>query len=135
MKPILFLFLAPVLWAEAGDSPEKARRAAELVLAGKPEDAIPLYQELVRALPNDAGALLNLSIAEFKAKRYRDAASHAAAVLQLQRDSPAANLFLGSSYEELGEHAMALEPLEKALEAWPQGSQRSFDVRRGALKS
>jgi predicted Zn-dependent protease len=40
--------------------------------------------------------------------------------LKVQGDSPAANLFLGSSYEELGEHAMALEPLEKALEAWPQ---------------
>jgi predicted Zn-dependent protease len=120
MKPILFLFLAPVLWSQAGDTTEKARRAAELVLAGKPEEAIPLYQDLVRALPNDAGILLNLSIAEFKAKRYSDAASHAVAVLKLQPDSPAANLFLGSSYEELGEHAMALKPLEKALEARPQ---------------
>ena len=99
---------------------EKARRAAELVLAGKPEEAIPLYQDLVRALPNDAGILLNLSIAEFKAKRYSDAAEHAGAVLKIQPDSPAANLFLGSSYEELGEHAMALEPLEKVLAARPQ---------------
>jgi tetratricopeptide (TPR) repeat protein len=120
MRPILFLLLAPNLWSQPDDRTEKARRAAELVLAGKPEEAIPLYQDLVRALPNDAGILLNLSIAEFKAKHYRDAAEHAGAVLKIQPDLPAANLFLGSSYEELGEHAMALEPLDKVLAARPQ---------------
>jgi predicted Zn-dependent protease len=120
MKPILLMLLAPVLWSQAGDTTEKARRAAELVLAGKPEEAIPLYRDLVRALPNDGGILLNLSIAEFKAKRYGDAAAHADAVLKIQPDSPVANLFLGSSYEELGKYAMALEPLEKVLAFRPQ---------------
>jgi tetratricopeptide (TPR) repeat protein len=120
MKTILLLFLVPVLWSQAGDTAEKARRAAELVLAGKPEEAIRLYQDLVRSLPNDWGTLLNLSIAEFKAKRYGDAAAHADAALKIQPDSPVANLFLGSSYEELGKHAMALEPLEKVLAVRPQ---------------
>jgi predicted Zn-dependent protease len=120
MKPVLFLLLAPVLWSQPDDGTGKARRAAELVLAGKPQEAIALYQDLVHAFPNDAGILLNLSIAEFKAKRYGDAAEHASAALKIQPDSPAANLFLGSSYEELGEHALALEPLEKALAVRPQ---------------
>jgi tetratricopeptide (TPR) repeat protein len=120
MKLISFLLLAAVLWSQSDDPSGKARRAAELVLAGRPAEAIPLYQDLVRAFPSDAGILLNLSIAEFKAKRYSDAAVHAKAALKIQPDSPAANLFLGSSYEELGEHAMALEPLEKVLAARPQ---------------
>jgi tetratricopeptide (TPR) repeat protein len=119
MKPILFLLLAPVLWSQTDDPTGKARRAAELVLAGQPEKSIPLYQDLVHTFPRDAGILLNLSIAEFKARRYADAASHAKAVLKIQPDSPAANLFLGSSYEELGEHALALEPLEKVLAVRP----------------
>lgn len=120
MKPILFLVLAPVLWSQTDDPAGKARRAAELVLAGRPEEAIPLYQDLVHAFPRDSGILLNLSIAEFKAKHYGDAASHAKAALKIQADLPAANLFLGSSYEELGEHAMALEPLEKVLAVQPR---------------
>jgi len=64
--------------------------------------------------------LLNLSIAEFKAKRYADAAAHTAAVLERQPESIAAQLFLGSSYEQLGEHAKAIPPLEKVLAAQPR---------------
>ncbi len=120
MKPVLLLLVAPLLVAQPEDAAAKAKRAGELIVAGKAEEAIPLYHDLARAYPNDAGILLNLSIAEFKARRYRDAATHAATSLKLQPDSLAANLFLGSSYEELGEHSLALEPLEKVLAARPQ---------------
>jgi tetratricopeptide (TPR) repeat protein len=118
--PFALLLIGSVVWAQPEDAAAKARRAGELVVAGKVEEAIPLYRELARAYPNDSGILLNLSITEFKARSYRDAAMHAAASLKLQPDSFAANLFLGSSYEELGEHALALAPLEKVLAARPQ---------------
>jgi hypothetical protein len=39
--------------------------------------------------------LLNLAIAEFKARRYGAAAEHSTAVLRLKPDSLAANLFSG----------------------------------------
>jgi predicted Zn-dependent protease len=120
MKPLLVALVASVVWAQSEDPAAKAREAGELVLAGKIAEAIPLYRDLARAYPNDPGVLLNLSIAEFKARSYRDAAVHSAASLKLQPDSFAANLFLGSSYEELGEHALALAPLEKAVAARPQ---------------
>ena len=120
MKPVLLLLAASVLWAQPEDTAAKSKRARELVVAGKVEEAIPIYQGLLREHPDDAAILVSLSITEFKAKRYRDAATHAAAALGLQPDSLAANLFLGSSYEELGEHSLALPPLEKVLAAQPQ---------------
>jgi predicted Zn-dependent protease len=63
--------------------------------------------------------LLNLCIAEFKARRYHDAIEHARAALKLKPDLAPANLFVGGSYLELGDPAKALDPLHKALAAMP----------------
>lgn len=120
MKPVLLLLASSVLWAQPEDPAARSQRARELVVAGKAEEAIPIYRELTRAYPNDAAILVNLSIAEFKAKRYRDAAEHAASAIRLQPDSLAANLFLGSSYVELAEYSLAVSPLEKVLAAQPR---------------
>ena len=113
------LLCAATLWAQADQALEKSRQARELVIAGKPEDAIPIYQELVRAAPNSPELLMDLCIAEFKAKRYRDAIDQAQAALRLQPDLPSANLFLGASYVELGESAAAIPPLNQVLGAQP----------------
>jgi tetratricopeptide (TPR) repeat protein len=113
------LLCAATLWAQADQASEKLRQAREFVIAGKPEQAIPIYQELVRAAPNSPELLMDLCIAEFKAKRYRDAIDHAQAALRLQPDLPSANLFLGASYVELGESAAAIPPLNQVLGAQP----------------
>lgn len=103
----------------ADDLQQKLRTARELVVAGKSDQAIPIYEELVRSSPNDAGLLLNLSIAEFKSGRYAGAARDADAALKLQPDLLPASLFLGSSRLELGEYADAVEPLRKFVQAQP----------------
>ncbi|HXI44140.1 MAG TPA: tetratricopeptide repeat protein [Bryobacteraceae bacterium] len=118
MRLVLLLLAAAALCAQS-DPAQKAKQARDLVLAGKAEEAIPIYLELARAAPNDAAMLVNLCIAEFKARRFRDAAGHAEAALKLQPDSLAANLFLGSSYTQLGEYARAVSPLEKVIAAQP----------------
>jgi tetratricopeptide (TPR) repeat protein len=120
MRLTLLLLASSALWAQVGDAAAKAERARGLVVAGKVEEAIPLYRELVRVYPNDAAILVNLSIAEFKARRYQDAAAHAASAVSLQPESLAANLFLGSSYVELGEYSRAIAPLEKVIATQPQ---------------
>jgi predicted Zn-dependent protease len=119
MRPVLLLFVSSVLWASE-DAAAKSQRARELVVAGKVEEAILIYRELARAHPDDAAILVNLSITEFKAKRYRDAATDAASAVKLQPDSLAANLILGSSYVELGEPSLAVSPLEIVLSIQPQ---------------
>jgi len=119
MKSVLLVLAASVLWAQSEEATAKSLHARELVIDGKVEEAIPIYQELAQAHPNDTAILVNLSIAEFKAKRYRDAAAHAASAVKLQPNALAANLFLGSSYVELGEYSRALLPLEKVLATQP----------------
>ena len=112
----MFLFSAG-LRAQSTDLNEKAERARELVLAGKPEQAIPVYRELARALPDNPEMLMNLCIAEFKARHYRDAVGTAQAALKLAPGLLTANLFLGASYAELGENAQAVAPLESVIAA------------------
>ncbi len=113
------LLCAVTLGAQVAPSSEPLRRARDLVIAGKAEQAIPIYQELVRKFPNNPGLRVDLCIAQFTARRYRDSAEEAKAALRLQPGLPSANLFLGASYLQLGEFASAIPPLQKALEARP----------------
>jgi tetratricopeptide (TPR) repeat protein len=114
------LLCAATIWAQQGVPPsELLRRARDLVIAGKPEQAVPIYQELVQAFPNRVDLRIDLCVAQYKARRYRDSAREAKAALQLQPELPSANLFLGASYLQLGEFAAAIPPLQKVLEKQP----------------
>src|SRR6266550_3421475 len=53
----------------------KSRQAKSLLAQGRFADAIPLYEELVKALPGNPGLRLNLGIAEHMAGRDREAAA------------------------------------------------------------
>jgi len=113
------LLFAATAWAQAGPPSEQLRRARELALQGKAEQAITIYQELIQTFPNSPDLLMDLSIAQFKASHYRDSIEQAKAALKLQPELPSANLFLGASYVELGEFGAAIPPLKKVLEAQP----------------
>jgi tetratricopeptide (TPR) repeat protein len=119
------LFTAAV-WAQTGPPSEQLRRARELVFRGKAEQAIPIYQELIRTFPNRPDLLMDLCIAQFKAKHYRDSIEQAKAALRLQPELPSANLFLGASYVELGEFAAAISPLTTLLKAQPHERNARF---------
>lgn len=113
------LLCATSLWAQAGPAPEPLSRARALVIAGRPEQAVPIYKELVRKFPNNATLRVDLSIAQYQARHYRESAETAKAALRLRPGLPTANLFLGASYLQLGQYASAIPPLQKALEAQP----------------
>ncbi|HKT10525.1 MAG TPA: tetratricopeptide repeat protein [Terriglobia bacterium] len=113
------LLCAASLFAQARPTSELLSRARNLVIAGKPEQAVPIYQELVQEFPNNAVLRVDLSIAQYQARHYSDSAQTAKAALRLQPGLPSANLFLGASYLQLGQYASAIPPLQKALEAQP----------------
>lgn len=120
---VVFFPLALGRPLEAAQSPEVAdrlRRARELVSAGKPEEAIRLYQQLSRAFPNDAALVADRAIAQYQAGRYQDAAGSATAALRLQPGLFPALLFLGASRLEMGDAAGAVQPLLEAAGARPQ---------------
>jgi predicted Zn-dependent protease len=107
-------------FAQPPDPATQAQRAQELVTAGKVDEAIPIYQALVRNSPGNPVLLLNLSVAQYTGRRFREAAATAAAALKLQPDLLPARLFLGASYLELGELPAAIESLKSVVASNPR---------------
>ena len=104
---------------QTSDPAEQAQRASELVAQGKADEAAAIYARLVEEYPGRPELLLNLCIAEFKAKRYQQAITHASDALKLNPNLAPADLFLGASYLQSGQTALAVEPLQKAVAAMP----------------
>jgi predicted Zn-dependent protease len=107
-------------FAQPPDPASEAQLAQELVTAGKVDEAIPIYQSLVRKSPSNPVLLLNLCVAEYTARRYREAATTAAAALKLQPDLLPARLFLGASNLELGQLPAAIDSLKAVVAANPR---------------
>jgi predicted Zn-dependent protease len=107
------------LLAQSSDLAEKSHRAKELMAAGQFEEAVPIYRELVRALPNNPGLVMNLGLALDMAGHKREAVLEYETVLKLDPHNVPTLLFLGTAYVELGEAAKALGLLEKATKAQP----------------
>ena len=119
LRAFAFLLLSCSLLAQSSDLALKSHRAKELLEAGKAEEAIPIYRELVQALPNNPGLMMNLGLALDMAGRKREAVREYERVLKLDPQHVPALLLLGTAYVELGEPAKAVPPLEKVLRAQP----------------
>lgn len=98
----------------------KAAEAKALMGAGKFEAAIPLYRELVRAVPGNAGLVLNLGLAQHMAGREREAIPNFEAVLKSMPTAMPALMSLGAARLAVGEPALAVGPLQKALSVEPE---------------
>lgn len=116
----MLIVLAAALLAQTHDPAAEARRAQELTTAGKLDEAIRIYRDLVRGSPDNAALLLNLAITEYKAGQYANTVLHASAALRLQPDLLPARLFLGAGQLELGEFAKARDALAIVVAANPQ---------------
>src|SRR6266567_9564297 len=98
----IFIFLTPLVGQSSGLA-EKSHHAKELMDAGKFEEAIPIYRELVRALPKNPGLITNLGLALDMAGRKRDATHEYEGALKLDPHQATALLLLGTAHLELGE--------------------------------
>jgi tetratricopeptide (TPR) repeat protein len=90
--------------------------------AGRYDQAVTIYLELAKALPNDAGILTNLGMAQRMAGRPRAALAPLERAVKLQPSSHPAWLFLGTAYLEAGEAAKAVTPLTKAVATDPRSA-------------
>ena len=96
-----------------------ARKARDAMAAGRYTDAVPLYEQMVKALPNEPGARLNLALALDGASRPVDAVRN----LELIETKESANAkfwyLLGNEYLKLKQPLKAIPPLEKAVKLLP----------------
>ncbi len=102
--------------------------------AGKFEEAIPIYRELVRALPNNPGLIMNLGLALHMAGHEEEAIAEFEAVLKHSPRDPLAELYLGYAYVSLGKPARAIAPLETVVQAEP-GNREAREALADALLS
>ncbi len=92
-----------VLWLWQGDA------AKEAMLRGRYTEAVRLYQQMVKANPQEPLLRFNLGLAQYSAKQYAGAVASFQNFLKSQPSHPQANLLAASS----------LVKLEKACDAMP----------------
>lgn len=109
----------------------QSHRARELMAEGKFSEAVPIYRQLVRALPRNPGLLTNLGMALDMSGSKQEAVRAYQAALKLDPGQYPALLFLGTAYLDLGDPAKALEPLERALKIEPA----SFDAQEAVAEA
>jgi tetratricopeptide (TPR) repeat protein len=107
-----FFFL--VYPAHSDDLAEQSHRARELMSEHRFSEAIPIYEQLVKALPDNVGLLLNLALAEEMAGHPAQAAPKFETVLKTQPDSIPALVSLSMARLQLNQPKEAI-PLLKRL--------------------
>jgi tetratricopeptide (TPR) repeat protein len=106
--------------ARAQDLAEISARGKELMAAGKYEEAIPIYRELVKALPGNPGPVMNLGLALHMSRHEQEAATQFQTVIRLAPDHIPAHLFLGVTYFAMKKPELAVRPLQTVLRAEPK---------------
>jgi len=112
----LCLLQAP---ARAEDLTQLSARGKQLMAAGRFSEAIPVYRELVNALPRNPGPLMNLGLALHMAGQEREAASQFQQVIQLDPNNLQARIFLGAAYMGMRTPERAVAPLQTVVRAQP----------------
>jgi Flp pilus assembly protein TadD len=118
----LVFYVAP-LYAQSGDQAEKLRHGKEAMATGRFGEAISIYRELVQALPNNPGPIMNLGLALHMAGREREAVNEFQTVLKLEPSHLPARLFLGAAYLGLKAPDKAVKPLRAVVRAQPDNRQ------------
>lgn len=115
----MILFAARAL-PQSQELIEQSQRGKELMAAQKFDEAAAVYRQLVKAVPDNPGLLLNLGMALHLAGHSHEAIAPLAQATRLDADVLPAWLFLGASYLAVGEPARALAPLQKYVHQQPQ---------------
>ncbi len=88
--------------------------------AGRFEEAIPVYQQLLQAVPGNTGLRLNLALAQHMAGRDLDAIPNLEAVLKIEPRLVPALVTLGAARLAANQPQQAIAPLQRAVAADPK---------------
>ena len=92
---VLLALASPLLPAQSSKLAEQSNQARDLMAAGKFEQAIPIYRELVQAVPGNAGLVTNLGLAYHMAGHEQQAVTELTHALKLESHNVPAHLYLG----------------------------------------
>lgn len=132
MRAALFFLAGLALAAQSEELVRKSQYGKQLMSEGRYADAIPVYEELVQALPGNPGLMLNLALAERMAGQLPKAIPHFEAVLKLQPDNLPALLSLAASRLQLNEPRLAIDSLRKVVASDPD-NRDAHGMLAGAL--
>src|SRR5689334_14504172 len=100
-RAAFLLCAARLLTAQDADLALQSKQAKQLMSEGRFADAIPIYQQLVRAVPGNMGLVLNLGLAQEMAGRPADAVPQFEAVLKQDPANVPALTSLGTARLQL----------------------------------
>lgn len=120
---IVFALFAAVVWAQTPEQLRLSQQGKELMANGRFAEAVPVYDQLVKAVPGNPGLRLNLGIALHMAGRDPEAVSVLEPVTKQIPQAFPAFVLLGTSYMRLGQAAKAAPALERAVTLAPEDVQ------------
>jgi predicted Zn-dependent protease len=116
---LLCILAAAPARAQSADLAARSRDGSRAMQEGRFDDAARIYRELLKALPDEAGLLMNLGMALAMGGHESDAIAPLERALSLKPDLMPARLFLGSSYLAIGKPDKAVDPLKRVVAAAP----------------
>jgi tetratricopeptide (TPR) repeat protein len=131
---LISILLPSISFGQSDDLAIKSQRAKEFMAAGKFAEAVPLYRELNRAVPNNPGLLLNLGMALHMAGDERNSIPQLEAAVKLDPKLAPAWLFLGAARLQVGKVPAAVEALKMVLGLQPD-HRGALEMLAGALLS
>lgn len=119
MACLLITNPAWVFEQEQVDPAALAQQAREAMSAQRFENAIAIYQELVKALPEVPGLRMNLGIAHFNAEQYPESIRELEVAVQAEPNLTGAWVYLGASHLEIGNQDQAVTALGEFVRREP----------------
>lgn len=117
---LLFIFSTTLLVPQTDQLAQESHRAKELMAEGRFEEAIPICERLVKALPGNPGLVLNLGLAEEMAGHPAKAIPNFEAVLKVQPDNIPALTGIATARLQLRQPELAITPLKKLVNIQPE---------------
>ncbi len=113
------LLSAAVCLAQPQNLAERVHQANQMLAAGRYAEAAKIYEEAVRAIPDDPGLRTNLGMAYHLSGREKEAIEQFQIALKRQPGIVPAMVMMGAAYLRLGQPAKAVAPLREVSSAVP----------------
>jgi tetratricopeptide (TPR) repeat protein len=128
----LAVFCAGLSMAQNQDLAALSRTVRQLMADGHFEEAIPICEQLVKAMPGNPGLVLNLGLAEEMAGHPGKAVPRFEEVLKVEPENTPALTSLATVQLQLNHPQLALPPLKKLLTLEPS-NHKARGMLAGAL--